>query len=704
MKKSIEKNGKENVISRTITGYKLLKLSSDDRKVLINTLVKDSYYNSLDDVRNINISITEMLKNIYKNASIIKLVNDYNVFNKVNDINILLKISKFLIPIIVNNPSPNTKKIILNTPSLCAIKIKNKFKYLKKKSEINISGFLIPILNEEEFNKKSEEINTNPLFYLIPFKNDGNFKKVIEIGIDNSPLEYIKFFIGKNVGYKDSVHKINKELKKTKKVKIIPTKDIIYGNYEENKRILLNKVVNERFTVSDDLSTTTFSDDVFDSSSSLDIDEIVYKQYNKLLSTNIFLDPDSLKKKIYMLFIENLYQEVIVDYYKYIKNHNIVINIIKPITISICICCFLINLHLIKGLVKVDVKNGFVLSFNIKNKKNTSITDYYIYFMINVIKKLFFKEYKRLLSVLDINIFAFFKNTYELLQSKEQPKFLKKVDFKNGIINLPFLNNCFSFENKEMEYKMINKNFHSEISKNIEYVVGRNKKEFIVKINEIKPEKFKNEKKIIKRNKISKKTENKFKNYNVILMKITNILKRNNLIKSESEFIKNIELLGKLNNRLKDDNKDLPPEELVIYKNKYNSFVKTFYKTAFKELILKYGNSSEKYEDSFTYKYLFYKRILELLKIKSNIKNIFLFIENKILESKLTDISKLSISIKKFKTDEERELRNLMFYNMTTDEKILSGFDSMDNEQKEDFLNNLINIQTQGDFLQEPFE
>ena len=75
------------------------------------------------------------------------------------------------------------------------------------------------------------------------------------------------------------------------------------------------------------------------------------------------------------------------------------------------------------------------------------------------------------------------------------------------------------------------------------------------------------------------------------------------------------------------------------------------------------------------------------------------FISGKIEETKRTDISALSINLKKFKEEEKKEARNHAFYNMSPDEKIKTGFERMTSEEKDKFLDDLIVSQTQGQFL-----
>lgn len=699
---------KEKVISRNVTGYKLLKLSKEDRKILLKTMVND-------DVTKLNYSLDGLFKNIYKNLSIINILENSDIDKDIN-INIILKHIKLVIPIVTDVPTPKTKKINLDRPILCAIKRKKNYKYVKRVKDVNILGYIIPIINDEkEYLKISEELDNSPVFNISPYNNKIDFKhiKIIDVGNEKMVIEYVKFFIGKH-GYKESYKDILNTLEKSKEEDnkrnsiFVESKDYLYGNFVESKRQLMNKVIYERFNISDmenDLSDIDFIENEleFDSNTSTMFNDILYMYYIRLVDSGIFLESDKLKNNSYLFAIEDIFEETIVDYYRYIKNKNLVVDIIRPVIIAICIVAFFIDLHLNKGVLKIDVENNFVKTFKIKKtskNKNISIVDYYIHFMISLIKNTFPSDYKKMKNAMDINFFGLLKNTYSILISKSQSKIYKKVNITDGILSLPLLDNCFSLE-------WISPDKFTPKAKDIylptSYIIGRGRKKIYISEvffkNKIDSSRKRNVR-IITPNINSFTYKNDDSIVNKIIIDIAKRFKNKRLIKSISMFLNNVNKIGKLETKILEDSSGIDKDELYEFKKIHNEYTDIFYKTAVKELILLFGKGNIIEDNKTKYKYIFYKRVKDIIDKKDkNIRKMYEFISGKIEETKRTDISALSINLKKFKEEEKKEARNHAFYNMSPDEKIKTGFERMTSEEKDKFLDDLIVSQTQGQFL-----
>lgn len=700
----VQESGMVKTTSRNVAGYRLLRLSSEDRKILLKTM--DRNLDELNAIK-LNQALSTMLRVIYKNMSFRNSLEDFKL-----SLNTILKISELVVPVIRKNPTPKTTNVKLENPRVCLLKIPGgKSRFVKMSGIINVMSVLIPRVDEKKHSEISERLSNKPYIYLLDsLGSSGNISAknldYIDVSLSDVGIEdYVKFYIGMGSKYIEDRDVIFKKVSVSMKEEIVPAKDVTYGDFKESERQLLNKVVYERFKIADDVSSNIedveFEDTLtYDSNVSITVDTDVRLYFTRLVDSGIFLEPEKIKSNTYMYAVETLFEQIIVDYYKYVKNKDLVVEVIRPMIIILSSAALLIDLHINKGIVQIDVESHYVKSYS-NSSKNQSILDYYMRFILKLIKHIFRREYDGMTKSLDVKLFGFLKNIYQILTSKDQfQKFPKKVDIEHGIINLPYNDPCLSLD----------RNYPSEIADSYS---DENMLEFLFKYP---GSRFRMELTLGKKfegQKISNMSERMIGKYDSIksqkyiqdaslsryIREISKIFKSKNLISSTDMFSKNMESIGMLKKRMTDDySNDEDAKQIFI------EYREVFYKTAFKELRLLY-NIPEDMGESNTYKFLFYKSIHDGLKSGLyKAKDMKEFISDKITETKLTDLSNKSIALKKLQDEEKKNARNYAFYNMTVDERESSGFDSMTAAEKEAFLNDFVDSQTQGQFMQLPYE
>jgi len=640
----------------------------------------------------------------------------------------LFLISKYVIPIIDEEPSPDNKEYTLSGMYTC-FRRKDKL-FVKRSGKVLIAGFIVPFHENMKYIKDAATPDT--LFLGIPEPVRIPAEYYTQVSNIDDAFEIIKFDDVNKVKYQNIIkRRIEHAIERSAlKYKIENVKDYHLFKKPELHVTLVN-VSGHKLGLRTDINEI-FDYELFDPEYDVNrvytADPDVKLAISRLLDTGAFIHNINDKDRM-IIESESTAASLINEYHirKFSERPDI-LEKMKPGLKIISSAATLIKYGIDYGRLKIDPNNSYTKEY-VAPSKSLSILEYYSDFMDYICDDLFKKELVIVRKIVRSKLMSIIKYAYQLSIKRHSAQLVTKVT-NNG--------NFISADNKDicgLILRIIKKfqiaSYHVDNIKEVierhvlpiekylntlpplkvtsgPYTIYTNEREEYIPSNPIA---YKEGQKKIRKENIqqlhlgekfqSKITQDVKDNLSSIINKIINKIKENRSKKQlpplDSRWFDYLKNIGFLKNKHEEDSVGSDYEKGMVLE-KYNNIAYYLIRTAAVELLL--SKKMGDHLDEYVYKI---DRIFNTDAAKVNlIREAWFTLIDKYMEdpedylkSKLDyfswmDISRKSVEFTKMREQEIREARLSAYLSMTPEAKLESNIDNMTYEERADFLDQLI--------------